>query len=401
MPLQIRRGTDAERLAMTQPLAAGELLYVTDTQRIYVGNNSTLGGVAVTGYTDNDAKDAAAQIFTGGSHTGINFTYNTVSNLISASLDLSNYQGIVNVNAVKGSVFADDSTLLVDAVNGVITAPLIGNVTGNVTGNLTGNVTGNVTGNIFTTLIDSADSSAINVTPAVIFNSDVTVENEIIGNLVGQVNGELFGKVKTPSGTIIVDDITRAGSFSSISLDQNGFIGSPDTIFILPTTSAIMPFDNADSFTPRFVYQTNNTNSFTNAFGFVRGRGSFLTPSVVNNGDELMKLIAYGFDGTTYFPSASINVIVDGVPSVGAMPSKIELTTQDASGLASVKLSCTSTAVNFFTPPVLPVVADDAARTLLVPSPTQGMLLLMQSGTTPAATNVVQVYDGSAWVNLH
>ena len=38
---------------------------------------------------------------------------------------------------------------------------------------------GNVTGNIFTNLIDSADSSAITVTPAVVFNSDVTVENEL------------------------------------------------------------------------------------------------------------------------------------------------------------------------------------------------------------------------------
>jgi hypothetical protein len=34
------------------------------------------------------------------------------------------------------------------------------------------------TGNIFTNLIDSADSSAITVTPATIFSSDVTVEND-------------------------------------------------------------------------------------------------------------------------------------------------------------------------------------------------------------------------------
>jgi len=45
MPLQIRRGTDAERSAMTQPLAAGELIYVTDTQRLFVGNGATVGGV--------------------------------------------------------------------------------------------------------------------------------------------------------------------------------------------------------------------------------------------------------------------------------------------------------------------------------------------------------------------
>ena len=37
MPLQIRRGTDAERTAMTQPLAAGELIFVTNTNRLYIG----------------------------------------------------------------------------------------------------------------------------------------------------------------------------------------------------------------------------------------------------------------------------------------------------------------------------------------------------------------------------
>jgi hypothetical protein len=45
-----------------------------------------------------------------------------------------------------------------------------------------GSVSGTFTGNIFTTLIDSADSSAITVTPTTIFSSDVTVENDLIVN---------------------------------------------------------------------------------------------------------------------------------------------------------------------------------------------------------------------------
>jgi hypothetical protein len=55
------------------------------------------------------------------------------------------------------------------AQNGILTAP----------GAIVGNLNGSVTGNIFTTLIDSADSSAITITPAAIFSSDVTVENEL------------------------------------------------------------------------------------------------------------------------------------------------------------------------------------------------------------------------------
>jgi hypothetical protein len=138
------------------------------------------------------------------------------------------------IGDVVGSVFGDDSTKIVDAVENKVYAEFFGNLTGNVTGNadsstvsstvnitdtnglttiyyptfvenrttgqtvradvdlsyrtdtntltvpnIAGNLTGTVTGNIFTNLIDSADSSAITVTPATIFSSDVTVENDL------------------------------------------------------------------------------------------------------------------------------------------------------------------------------------------------------------------------------
>src|SRR6056300_1517816 len=49
---------------------------------------------------------------------------------------------------VSGSNFADDSTLLVDAIAGKIVGPVEANVTGNLTGDVTGNLTGDVTGNL-------------------------------------------------------------------------------------------------------------------------------------------------------------------------------------------------------------------------------------------------------------
>ena len=45
MPLQFRRGTDAERLTITP--AVGEPIWTTNTNRIYVGDGTTVGGVAV------------------------------------------------------------------------------------------------------------------------------------------------------------------------------------------------------------------------------------------------------------------------------------------------------------------------------------------------------------------
>ena len=47
MALRLRRGTDAERLLVT-PLE-GELVYTTDTKKIFVGDGTTIGGTLVAG----------------------------------------------------------------------------------------------------------------------------------------------------------------------------------------------------------------------------------------------------------------------------------------------------------------------------------------------------------------
>ena len=192
MPLQIRRGTDAERLAMTQPLAQGELLFVSTpgSERLYIGNGSTLGGVQITGYTNADAKDAAAASFTGGTHSGITFTYNTVTDLISANVDLSNYQGTLRADAFKGSVFAEDSSLLVDAVAGIVPAAVVsGTFSGDVVGNTTGYHTGDVKGSVF------ADDSTLLV-------------DAVSGTIVGPVTGSVTGVVTGTAGSSLIGNVT-------------------------------------------------------------------------------------------------------------------------------------------------------------------------------------------------
>ena len=126
---------------------------------------------------------------------------------------------------LKGSVFGDDSTVIVNAIDRVVTAAggFIGNVTGNLTGNVTGNLTGSVTGNIFTSLIDSADSSAITVTPTTIFSSDVTVENDL--SVTGQV---------TIGGDLIINGTTTTINSVTLTVDDKnielGSIVSPTDV---------------------------------------------------------------------------------------------------------------------------------------------------------------------------
>jgi hypothetical protein len=97
------------------------------------------------------------------------------------------------IGDVRGSVFGDDSTKIVDAVENKVYAEFFGNLTGNITGNVTGDVNGNVNGNvygsIFTNQIESEDSSQIIIKPLTRFNSDVVIENDLSITQSLTVNG--------------------------------------------------------------------------------------------------------------------------------------------------------------------------------------------------------------------
>ena len=198
MPLQIRRGTNAERLLMAQPLAAGELLYVTDDQRLYIGNNTTLGGVQITGYNDENARDAVATMFTSTTHSGISFVYNDALDTLTATVNLNTISGVVTaggfIGDIRGSVFADDSTVLVDGVAGVLRGTLLGNVTGSVVGDIQGSVFADDS----TVLVDGVDG---------------VLRGTLVGNLIGNVTGNIVTNhivPITPSSIIIGDGLNSS-----------------------------------------------------------------------------------------------------------------------------------------------------------------------------------------------
>jgi len=120
MPLQIRRGSTAERLTIT-PLA-GELIYDTTTGQLYVGDGSSPGGTTTTGISLEDARDAAAAIFTSGVHSGITFAWNDTLDRMDATVTVA-ATGPFDGD-LTGSVFSDSSTLLVDGTNGTLVGPL-------------------------------------------------------------------------------------------------------------------------------------------------------------------------------------------------------------------------------------------------------------------------------------
>lgn len=50
MPLQLRRGTEAERQAMHEPLQEGEPLFITDTNLLYIGVRNQQGELVLPRY---------------------------------------------------------------------------------------------------------------------------------------------------------------------------------------------------------------------------------------------------------------------------------------------------------------------------------------------------------------
>ena len=93
--------------------------------------------------------------------------------------------GAITEGDLQGSVFGDDSSLLVDGVGNIIVGDVVNSSV--------------ITNALYTPLIDTQDSSTITIVPAVIFNSDITVENDIVANnkitaneYVGPIDGGIF-----------------------------------------------------------------------------------------------------------------------------------------------------------------------------------------------------------------
>lgn len=326
MPLQIRRGTNAERLAMTQPLAAGELLFTTNEQKLYVGDGNVLGGIQITGYTDNDAKDSAAAIFTEGSHNGLTFAYNTANNTMAASVNLSNYNGVIRADAFKGSVFADDGstiggTILVDAVDGVLRGQHIGTLTGNVTGNVTGNLIGNVTGNI-------------------------------TGNLNGVVTGDLIGSVLGENSTVLLDATDNTLRANVISQNiQTEDLNCQNIVIDLNLDFGGIRIDTQGNTTidpyDLFNITTANASSVPNFASFNKARGTIASPAALDTNDGIFSILFAGHSNVDYEVAATIEAAVDG--SVGTYtPGKLIFQTSDSLGNLLPRLTIDSNGTSIF-----------------------------------------------------
>lgn len=313
-------------------------------------------------------------------------------------------------------VLSSDSIVVGGAVTG---SGFLGNLTGNVTGNAAGDHTGtftgaitatgildgDVTGSVFadnsTLLVDGVGGILRGTHVGIFETANLKIDNNTISTFTSNqnLNIELLG-----TGALVVKDKIIS---ARLELYQDPTI-SGITLANSTTTNANLVIANTHasaSTSPAFV---TNPTGFSGAqtgasMVFLRAKGTdLLDPQTVSLNDEIATMDFLGFylPESNFYTAAKIKSVVDGTPGSNTVPGRLELLTTDSSGNSAIRLTVSSSAVSATVPFKLPVVADDSARSTLVPSPAKGMMIFMESGTAPSATNVAQVFDGSNWVNL-
>ena len=454
MALQIRRGLENERTAGGGVVfAEGELVYITNTDALYVGDGSTAGGVKLTdnagavlgSYITADTVSSTLDLqqnldlngkdIIGTGNINIAGTINATGNVnigddvntdtvdfaakITSSLTPnadSTYNigttterwnngyftglvvdGQVDAVAVNANVVADNSSVMVNVSNNIFTGAFAGNVTGNILGDITGDSAGTHTGNV-------------------------------IGNVTGSLDGDITGSVFGDDSTLIVDAINKT-LIGNVTGNVTG-----DTAGVHTGNIFTNLIDSADSsaiiVTPVFQVESDliASNALIVGTGNVAGPGG---PNVIlkNTGEILANTITASSIGAgsaavefnvisklglkeraAFEKAASFQDAVSVQTIAGAFTGSfaVETFTGDPESDAEIAdvsnynkhFEATTTKVSFGVPAQMAVVADDSARGTLVPSPAAGMMLFMTAGSAPSATTQLQVYNGTAWVNV-
>ena len=279
MPLQIRRGTTAQRLAIT-PIP-GELIYDTTTGQIFVGNGTTAGGATTTGISIEDAEDAAAALFTSGSHSGINFTYNDNDRRIDATI------GTIDTDRVTISNTTESIGLNFRRYIGTLGADTI-------------TPEGTTLGDIH-------------------FYGQTGAGDSTLGGEAAYIQGFVNG---TPANSFVPGGI-------DFHVQQSNGVDNPmlrllgGQRYIVLNEAVRHNSDEVCTDGIQYMLRQHHSTADANNFSFYRGRGTTNSPQAIQNGDDIIDIAFGGWTGFTYGIGASISAIVDGTVTGANVPTKL------------------------------------------------------------------------------
>lgn len=365
MALRLRRGTDAQRLTLdgvALPVPAeGELIYTTDTKKLYVGDGATTGGIAV---------DVANSTLSVDDLTDVDIT--SVAPTAGQSLVWNDSDS--EFQPGDATILSDKSINLLQDVDTASVVPTVGQVLkwngsafvpnddqsgGLVTGatyqiNITGDVQGSVFADDSTTVIDGLDG-------------------RVLGNVV--------------NSTVTTQDVNTAILRLS-GLDSTG----NNKAGIKITTDG-----NADDGYSLFEIDGATESDVGSSVVFTKSRGTHASRAAVQDGDEILGINYFGYDSANNPGAAAvIQVSVDGTPTAGFVPGSIVFgTTNPVTGtVAALTLNAQQHTI-FSGAAQLVSYADTTARDAAIASPVAGMMIYL------TATNKAQVYNGTTWNDLY
>ena len=250
---QLRRDTAANWTSANSVLALGEPGVETDTLKVKVGDGSTAWNslaysitkdftdltstpTTLAGYGITDALALAGLSVTQNAASGTGaITYNNATGVFSYTPP--NFEGL-NGN-FTGSVFADDSTIMVDGVAGKIVGQL------------------EVSNPFINGTIDSTDSSPITITPDVVMSAGLTIGNHII-----------------PSSSENIDLGSASARFRDLYLSGNSAVIG-DLALKRHTSGGLLVSDHSTGNATNLTTHDIVANNITTA-GYLRGPASFV-----------------------------------------------------------------------------------------------------------------------------
>jgi hypothetical protein len=325
MALKLRRGTDAERLTIV-PLQ-GELIFTTNTKKLYVGDGAAQGGILV-GPVDGSAFDLV----------------NDTTPQLGGNLDLNgnNITGIGNIN-IDGTITATGNIGLGDAdsdqitVSGLISSslrPALDN-TYNLGTQARRWQNVHATGAFISGQVD-ADSLLIRGN---IESGDSTVIYEASTGLLtvnsiraSTIEGDLTGSVfSDDSGAVLVDSV--AGQITgpiNNSIVTTNEISIPGPLGGIKIVTEGTRDDNYSLFNIESYHDSSGSSSMF----FIHGRGDTATPQNIVAGDTIIDMLFMGQTGTGPAPSVVLNASSDtqGTITDGVAPGQFIIAIQNDAG---------------------------------------------------------------------
>lgn len=381
MALQIRRGPTADRMAFTP--VVGELIFDTSTNSLYIGNGSTAGGLPAGTLVTEDVQDIAGAMLVGGTHNNITFAYNDTTATVNAQINLTTYDGVIEAPAFKGSVFANDSTQLVDAVTGklrgaVVASSVIVGIEANPDLELTA---------LSSTLAEIAarPSAILQLSSAGVTIGSPTSDNFLRVFSIGLENTATiaattyyngagsnlvtYAKARGTSAAplaLVDDDLiyrfrftghdgTAFRSNSQISSEVDGVVSlnrvpgrlnfsTADSLGVLRSalqiTSAqeVKPIGNLVLENASQILEVNQVGQNSRALTFFRTRGTATVPTVSVVNDHIYSLRFNGYDGTTERVSSQIRAEVATSPTAGIVAGRLRFLTANTAGVQTTAL---------------------------------------------------------------